>query len=619
MHLVHVLPIANIHFPHINNHFTYFTSIPIEIGALVEISINNRLYTAIVIKRESTTTAKLKIKTGTYKLKKIRRVIAPPGIISTHLLHLSHITSDFYRVSQGRVLKLFIPAALLKSQYTQEQTLIEKNSDLKSEESEGDVVIGSQKERVQHYKTIIRQSLAQGRGISIFSPTVHGVEYLGQQLSDLPRKPVLIHGSLGTNRVRVAYRLFRENTSACCLITTPLGLGVLKGNEHIIIDDADSPHYNRSEAPSIHYTRAILWYAKIMRSPCTRGKYFPSLVDIKNETKLQYLSSRIKSVQQFSITETPSLASTLFSNTTREILDNNVPTIIFVSRKGYFTFITCLQCNAALTCTACGAFLVHHAHDNTHYQCHKCFRRYEAALACNRCGGWDLKGYGIGTERVSEQLGKYFRGRPLWILDETHQKTARDRARTIDQFLRSSNGILVGTEMILEEPALCADAVIVLSLDNLFSIPDISLNERILSILFKLRERSLYEPVLIQTRFPAHPLFRYLMQQNIKNYLITELEERKRESLPPYTLAIKIEISEKNDRERKKQIEEIQAHLAPYVAHITSYPSLAESQTHNILLLVDESRWQTNLNELKNALDRYAKQYTVVVDPESIL
>ena len=584
----------------------------------MEITLRGKILPALVIKNEDIKSQKLAIKRGAYNLKKVRSVSAPPGRIPVAVIKLCENLSRYYIAPIGQTLKLFIPSAIASAKDFPTTPSHERG--MLNHKETAECVIGSLQERIQHYKTIIRQALANEKNICIFTPTINIAEFIHSALSDLPRPPTLIHGGLARGALVRAALVYKNNKSASCLVATPVALSILNGEEIIILEDADSAHYQRSDTPILNYREAIRLYCELTNSRFVLGKYFQSLGDLLNQTSVHYISSRIKPQKQFIITAAPPLSKTLIGDGVKSILEQNKKTLVFVSRKGYFTFVLCNNCSNTLECKNCGALLIMSASKDKNYQCNKCLQTYASDLACSHCGGWDLKGYGIGTGHVHELIKNLFSDRPIWLFDEASLKTTKERKTLVDLFNRSQNGVLVGTDLLLEESGIIADLATVLSIDNLFSIPDLTISARIFTILCKLKDKAPEEPAVIQTRFPDHPIFLRTSNQDIKGHLTEELEERKREHLPPYTLAIKLTIDEKNKERRESKVAEISRRLGKFKDLTSSYPVLGDPSRHIVLLVVEKRAWQANQDNLvsvvESCLDIAA---SIAVDPESIL
>jgi len=209
------------------------------------------------------------------------------------------------------------------------------------------------------------------------------------------------------------------------------------------------------------------------------------------------------------------------------LAENNTRTILFINRKGFYSFVICLDCGNIIACASCRRPLTLHASTTRYYSCHGCQTQYPTTISCAQCNGWNLRGYGIGADQMARDIQKTYPGRPFWVYSDDAAKTKTEKHSIKKHFLESANGILIATELVLEDPELTAPDVIVVNIDNLFSIPDFRINERLLSLFMRLDEKATEHPLIIQTRFPSHPVFTHFARQDIKGLLAAELEERK--------------------------------------------------------------------------------------------
>ncbi|HEY4477264.1 MAG TPA: hypothetical protein VJB56_01405, partial [Candidatus Paceibacterota bacterium] len=285
--------------------------------------------------------------------------------------------------------------------------------------------------------------------------------------------------------------------------------------------------------------------------------------------------------------------------------------------------VICTDCGYLNLCPSCKKPLSLRTSNNRRYVCNFCKREYPLRTQCQNCGSWSLKGYGIGTERVASEVKYIFPGRHNWILDEENAKTKKDRERIIEAFLASEDGILIATEMALENPSLYADTVAIVAMDNLFSIPEFRMNEQILSLLSRFAEKATISPLIIQSRFPKHPLFRHFINQDIKHLLEGELEERKKERLPPYTTIVRIAIRSKNQKQLLERAALLKNDIGRFLFDIESYPSFEQKEgplwARYLLLTIDKKEWEEKSNNLKNTLLSHAAEWDIAVDPPSIL
>jgi primosomal protein N' (replication factor Y) len=80
--------------------------------------------------------------------------------------------------------------------------------------------------------------------------------------------------------------------------------------------------------------------------------------------------------------------------------------------------------------------------------CHSCNHRELLPAHCPECWSPRVKSFGVGTQRVVEEVAALFPGaRALrWDRDSVGRKG--DHERMLDSFLRHEADVLVGTQMI---------------------------------------------------------------------------------------------------------------------------------------------------------------------------
>lgn len=598
---------------------TYFTTQNVDTGNIVEISVRNKVLPAIVVDVREAAVNKLLLKSNKLKLKKISRLQLKSPSFSPELLTLANILSRYYIEPAGCILKAFVfsPQISLpiRAQFENPTEYIHYNRE---------ICIGPKYNRLQYYEKVIRECFAKNKSIAIITPTILYADYLHSIFKKLPRMCFVLHSKIPAKKIREIIIELHASKLPFLLIGTPPAIANLSQKIGIVIvEDSDSQHYVRFEHPYINFAKAINIFAQLTQTKIIEGKEYPSLEDIYKNNPINYLSSRKKSLIKLALVSLPKSGPlNYFSESIRATLESSGKIIIYTSRKGLYSFVICNNCSFILRCPQCNHYLTLHADNERYYSCHRCQKTYSGNLRCTQCNGWDLRGYGAGTEYVAREIKNNYPGRSFWIFDEVKIKIRRQRKEIVAEFLKSYDGILIGTDMILEEPLLKAEHIILLNLDNLFSIPDFRINERIMTILTRLEQISEIS-FTIQTRFETHPVFRYFIGGNIKHFLEEELGERKREGLPPISVLVKILFNYRNAKEELQKTEMIDKKLEPLVGKTSSHLFFNQKTKNgwdrSILITVDSDKWVENHEELRQKLFEVTSIADVAVDPVSIL
>jgi primosomal protein N' (replication factor Y) len=146
---------------------------------------------------------------------------------------------------------------------------------------------------------------------------------------------------------------------------------------------------------------------------------------------------------------------------------------------------------------------------------------------------------GRGTQRVEETLAARFPGARIVRIDRDSARRRGELARTLDGLRRGEGDILVGTQLLAKGhdfPQLTFVAV--LNADAALLSTDYRSAERLYSVLAQVagragrrRERG---EVMIQTRYPSHPLYQALVEHDFARFAQSQLDERRAAGFPPF-------------------------------------------------------------------------------------
>jgi len=157
--------------------------------------------------------------------------------------------------------------------------------------------------------------------------------------------------------------------------------------------------------------------------------------------------------------------------------------------------------------------------------------------SCPQCGNVDLHALGRGTQRVEETLEKRF---PKARLVRVDRDTARRKSLsgTLANIRDGGADILIGTQMIAKGhdfPGLTL--VGVLNADTALVSTDYRAAERLFSTLMQVAgragRRAQQGEVLVQTRYPGHPLYAALARHDYAGFARSQLAEREAAGFPP--------------------------------------------------------------------------------------
>lgn len=214
-------------------------------------------------------------------------------------------------------------------------------------------------------------------------------------------------------------------------------------------------------------------------------------------------------------------------------------TILFLNRRGYAQFVLCRDCGWVAKCPHCAVSLAFHVYDPA-LKCHHCEYTGRTPNRCPECGSVQVKAFGIGTEKVEQEVLRLYPSARVARMDR--DSTARKGAHTriLRDFRNREADILIGTQMVakgLDFPEVTLVGVI--SADTAINMPDFRAAERTFQLLTQVAGRAgrgIYPgEVIIQTFSPDHYAIQAAIRHDYVRFYEQEIQFRKELKYPPFS------------------------------------------------------------------------------------
>jgi primosomal protein N' (replication factor Y) len=213
--------------------------------------------------------------------------------------------------------------------------------------------------------------------------------------------------------------------------------------------------------------------------------------------------------------------------------------ILFLNRRGYAQFVLCRDCGWVAKCPNCAVSLAFHAYDRA-LKCHHCEYHGRAPQICPDCGSTKVKAFGIGTEKVEEEVLKIFPSAQVARMDRDTTARKGAHSRILRDFRQGDAEILIGTQMVakgLDFPNVTLVGVI--SADTSINMPDFRAAERTFQLLTQVAGRAgrgvSPGEVIIQTFSPDHYAIQASVHQDYAAFYRQEILFRKELRYPPFS------------------------------------------------------------------------------------
>ncbi len=332
----------------------------------------------------------------------------------------------------------------------------------------------------------------------------------------------------------------------------------------IIIDEEHSDSYKQSDPSPRYHARDIAFLrAKTHQASVVMGSATPSLESMARAQKGIYtyleLLHRVngRSLPKVSIVDMNEEShgkNRMFSKSLLDSIDVRLKkkeqVILLLNRRGYSTFISCKNCGFTFKCPHCDITLTYHKSSNT-LRCHYCGFGEKVYDSCPKCHEKSIHNFGIGTEKIEEELHQLFPSSRILRMDFDTTSRKGKHEEMISSFKNLEYDILLGTQMVakgLDFPNVTLVGVI--NADTSLNIPDFRSSENTFSLLNQVAGRSGRSDksgeVIIQTFNPLHYAIHLTKYHDYFSFYQKEMTIRQQLKYPPYYYLCNIRMSGKD-------------------------------------------------------------------------
>ena len=278
-------------------------------------------------------------------------------------------------------------------------------------------------------------------------------------------------------------------------------------------------------------------------------KNFYNLCELKNRAKKGAFlpDTEIVDMRDELIMGNVSIFSRELREAIEEKLKNKEQIILFLNRRGFSNFISCRSCGEVIKCDDCDISMTYHKAKNR-LICHYCGKTKPLPKVCPSCGSKFIKQFGVGTQRVEEEVQKYFPEARVLRMDRDTTGKKDSFEKFYEKIKNKEADIIIGTQMVskgfdFEDVTLVG----IVAADLSLYISDYKARERTFQLITQVSGRagraSKKGQVIIQTYSPDSEIIKYSAQGDYKDFYEYEIQERKTFLYPPYTKLIELEFS----------------------------------------------------------------------------
>ena len=421
-------------------------------------------------------------------------------------------------------------------------------------------ITGSGKTEV--YLEVIDNVLKEGKNAIMLVPEISLTPQIVQRfVNRFGNNIAILHSGLSDSEKYDEYRKIKEGLVKIVIGARSAIFAPFDNIGAIIIDEEHTSTYKQDEtSPRYDAKDVAIWRSKYHKCPLILGSATPSLESFaragNHVFELLTLTRRpagsvLPEVHIVDMKEEVKRGNFVFSklmtDKINEKLRKNEQIILLLNRRGYSSMITCSDCGYVEKCPKCDISLTYHKTSNT-LRCHYCGFYKKKTDKCSSCGSSNIKDYGMGTQKLEEELKQKFPSANIirMDMDTTSKKGAHEQI--IKDFGKHKYDILVGTQMIakgLDFPNV--SLVGVLNADMSLTIPDFRSAERTFQLLSQVSGRAgrgdIQGEVIIQTYNNNHYSIVFAKNHDYLSFYKEEMKIRKSLSYPPYYYITLVNIS----------------------------------------------------------------------------
>ena len=369
----------------------------------------------------------------------------------------------------------------------------------------------------------------------------------------------ILHSSLSEGEkydeyIKIANGLVHVVVGTRSAIFAPLkNLGI------IIIDEEDAQSYKQDNNPRYHARNIANFRAEYNHIPLVLASATPSLESKARADKHVYtlltLNERVgKSIlpkitvvnMEEEMKKRNMIFSDLLALKINEKLEKQEQIILLLNRRGFSTYITCSNCGYTYKCPNCDITLTFHKTSNS-LTCHYCGYKTKKEDRCPECNEESLNYYGLGTEKLEENIKLKFPSARVLRMDQDTTRNKGAHEKIIEKFKNHEFDILLGTQMIskgLDFPLVTLVGII--NADSSLNIPNFRSSENTFSLLCQVAGRSGRSDkngeVIIQTFNPDNYVINCVKENNYNKFYLYEMNFRKKLKYPPYFYLVSLKV-----------------------------------------------------------------------------
>lgn len=427
-------------------------------------------------------------------------------------------------------------------------------------------VTGSGKTEV--YLQLIEDAIGKNRTALLLVPEISLTPQMAKQFKGrFGERVAVLHSGLSNGERYDEWVKIKNKTASIVVGARSSIFAPLENIGIIIIDEEHESTYKQMDTVRYHARDIAIWRGQYHQAPVILGSATPSLETKARAQKKVYelltLTQRAKkqvlpSVSIVDMTKEKksgnlTLFSTELTQAITEAIAKKEQIVLLLNRRGYSSYLMCRSCGHVLTCPNCDISLTLHM-DTREMKCHYCEHKESIPQSCPKCFEKGMQYFGMGTQKVEEELYRLFEGIRVIRMDVDTTRQKGQHEKLLSAFERGQADVLLGTQMIakgLDFPNITVVGVI--NADTSLNLPDFRAGEKTFQLLTQVAGRAgrgdKTGRVIVQTYNPEHYVIALAQQHDYEQFYRKEMQMRHLGQYAPYFFTISLTIT--SDKEEQ--------------------------------------------------------------------
>ena len=379
-------------------------------------------------------------------------------------------------------------------------------------------------------------------------------------------EPAIWHSATSKKNKKIIWRGIVENKikvvvgtrSSLFLPFAKLGI--------IIVDEEHDASYKQDEGIFYNARDMAVSRGSIEKIPVLLITSIPSVETFNNIIKKKYSTSKLN--KRYKDASMPNLEiinlnnkkisnKKWIANETMEKVNHHLQkgdqVLFFLNRRGFAPFVICKKCHNKFLCPNCSVNLNYHKSKNF-LLCHYCGYKNNLNKICKDNKPCEFIMCGPGVERIAEELEQKYPDKKIRIFSSDTLNKKKTSEDLIEKIENKKIDILIGTQLISKGFHFSKlNCIVVVDADFSSHGYDLRSAEKNIQLYHQLSGRAGREgsssTIYFQTYTPDDEILLNISKKNPHQFLLNEIELRKKNKLPPFYRFISVIIAGKNEKQ----------------------------------------------------------------------